>query len=1337
MKTIITAGPPPGQLRLLDRNLSQSLPSRHYWPLRLAARTFTLLTAALLLSAGAIRADLVLSMNPSDYNTETKQWPIADGSMTGDYFAAADWGPLNDLSKTLMPPAATGYSAIAFPVNGNMLGGPLAPSSITGSSARTIEAWVYTPTPAKGGCIFDISRQYGADNSNFGLCNFEWNAIQCNPDGNQDWGGTQDDRFGKWVFLAASYDGTTLRLYVNGAETSTKAFTYATEAGGSMTIGMMRYAFVGTAHSTDAADGWPAYHGCLGSIRVYDEARSASDIATAYGLGVNYGETASPEYKIVASAGSGGTISPSGDMWVGPGANQTFLIEPWSGYTIASVVTGSGGDVTGSLVDISYGGAKTYTFTGVAGDDTITATFTPGAHPATRYEAENPANTFDNCVTPVEFHPNCSGGACAGKGWDGAYGGFTVNVTAPEAGLYNMTVADGGYADRPTWVKVNGTDLPGNPFTPATRNGDNQGTFTCTVTLLAGDNTVTIFAPTWEWGPHWDYIDVENTPFEVIVPTPVSGNVSDAGGGIAGATVYFSTTPGAIGSSITATTVASPAGDYSKDLLPGTYYIAASAVGYLNSTDLGPITVAAEPVTGQNFMLATDPAYDPDLLFSVLSSAYSGGATWPTACPAGKQLNRIGGSPGTTVINGQNWEMNHYATADAFQFPGPNSDNSWGAIPVSGATIVAAVRPIYTTADTRGEVVDIMYDRLVLAVNPANGRIITARQANWYDSGGYTIPNGQITILSMVVQSDGTFKVYANGTQVMNVTDTASMAALDPTVPWGADYTRFINVGRNQPDGWPTFSGNIGDVYVYKVALDDTKRTTLESSLTDKYGTSPTYTINASAGSNGTINPSGAVSVPEGTDQTFRFVGDPGYVPDEVTIDSDPPVPVTSWSYTFTDVTAERSISVTFKPRPPVQKLIDLTVGSLSGSVTSWPNAGTLGGQFVSDGDKDTAAATVDADYGSLGKKAVVFNNSKLMLSTDASTADGSLIRAPSLITGNGTYTVFAEICSTSDLAFEQYYFAFAHNGDLGNCAAFGYGTAPAWGAVAHWDWPDMGWFNPEHDGGPSINAWHYVAITFNGTTEKVYLDGVEVNSENKTLDLWLNNPFTIGCRFYDNNGWGRDWPFNGALAALQVYDDALSAAQIAALSIGAAAPVASFDGGPTSGTVPPGLTVFFTNTSHKVASSDGNITNCLWNFGDSVITNSAPTDIVSHQYTGVTNYTVTLTVQDDNGLSSSVTNENMISVTARPPVAPPEMLSGKNGFYIDPATGHATVKFTAQDGVQYTLEYKDDLLATDPGWQPCCEPITTNGTPQIMLQDTNDTHNVTQRYYRIEANYP
>ena len=180
--------------------------------------------------------------------------------------------------------------------------------------------------------------------------------------------------------------------------------------------------------------------------------------------------------------------------------------------------------------------------------------------------------------------------------------------------------------------------------------------------------------------------------------------------------------------------------------------------------------------------------------------------------------------------------------------------------------------------------------------------------------------------------------------------------------------------------------------------------------------------------------------------------------------------------------------------------------------------------------------------------------------------------------------------------------------------------------------------------------------------------------------------------------------------------------------------PVASFTGGPTSGTVPPGLTVNFTNTSTV---GEAPINNCAWDFGDGQTSNTASVIDLSHAYTSIGTFTVILTVTDTNGLSGSVTNENMISVTPRPPVTPPEMLSGRSGFYLDPATGHATVKFTAQDGVQYTLEYKDDLLATDPGWQPCCEPITTNGTPQIMLQDTNDTHNVTQRYYRIEANYP
>ena len=74
----------------------------------------------------------------------------------------------------------------------------------------------------------------------------------------------------------------------------------------------------------------------------------------------------------------------------------------------------------------------------------------------------------------------------------------------------------------------------------------------------------------------------------------------------------------------------------------------------------------------------------------------------------------------------------------------------------------------------------------------------------------------------------------------------------------------------------------------------------------------PSYTITASAGANGSIDPSGAVKVYQGGSQTFDFLGNSGYVPDQVTIDGGTPEAAGA-SYTFTDVQAAHSISVTFK----------------------------------------------------------------------------------------------------------------------------------------------------------------------------------------------------------------------------------------------------------------------------------------------------------------------------------------------------------------------------------------------------------------------------------------
>ena len=73
--------------------------------------------------------------------------------------------------------------------------------------------------------------------------------------------------------------------------------------------------------------------------------------------------------SLTASAGSGGTISPSGTFFQTQGGSQTFTISPSSGYTTASV-----------LVDgTSVGAVSSYTFSNIAANHTISATFTAGA----------------------------------------------------------------------------------------------------------------------------------------------------------------------------------------------------------------------------------------------------------------------------------------------------------------------------------------------------------------------------------------------------------------------------------------------------------------------------------------------------------------------------------------------------------------------------------------------------------------------------------------------------------------------------------------------------------------------------------------------------------------------------------------------------------------------------------------------------------------------------------------------------------------------------------------------------------------------------------------------
>ena len=92
---------------------------------------------------------------------------------------------------------------------------------------------------------------------------------------------------------------------------------------------------------------------------------SRTSSSTIAGQVFTVAQSGATTYTIAASAGTGGTISPSGSVSVSHGASQAFSITPNAGYGITNVL------VDGS----SVGAVSSYTFSNVTAAHTISATF--------------------------------------------------------------------------------------------------------------------------------------------------------------------------------------------------------------------------------------------------------------------------------------------------------------------------------------------------------------------------------------------------------------------------------------------------------------------------------------------------------------------------------------------------------------------------------------------------------------------------------------------------------------------------------------------------------------------------------------------------------------------------------------------------------------------------------------------------------------------------------------------------------------------------------------------------------------------------------------------------
>ena len=188
------------------------------------------------------------------------------------------------------------------------------------------------------------------------------------------------------------------------------------------------------------------------------------------------------------------------------------------------------------------------------------------------------------------------------------------------------------------------------------------------------------------------------------------------------------------------------------------------------------------------------------------------------------------------------------------------------------------------------------------------------------------------------------------------------------------------------------------------------------------------HTITASVGANGTITPSGSVSVNNGSDQAFTITANSGYHIDTVTSDS---VAVSATSpYTFTNVTADHTISATFAVDAVSTPAPTSHSGGGGGCINCWvpPSTPTEGYKiFINQNASTTSNRIVTLNFNAktdIKKIAISMtgdfadasqDNYSPTQQWDLCSKFGGLIKNPTCL--NGKYTIYAKFYTASGIA--------------------------------------------------------------------------------------------------------------------------------------------------------------------------------------------------------------------------------------------------------------------------------------------------------------------------------
>jgi Lamin Tail Domain/CotH kinase protein/Bacterial Ig domain len=215
--------------------------------------------------------------------------------------------------------------------------------------------------------------------------------------------------------------------------------------------------------------------------------------------------------------------------------------------------------------------------------------------------------------------------------------------------------------------------------------------------------------------------------------------------------------------------------------------------------------------------------------------------------------------------------------------------------------------------------------------------------------------------------------------------------------------------------------------------------------------------------------------------------------------------------------------------------LVDLDATALpNGPLVTWTNTGSLAGNFTR--ETDTPSVTTVA-----GVNGVTLDGSNDWFVGPA---------APAAVTGNGSRSIFVWLYNGSASTEETVFAWGRRGGPTGSDMSFNHGNNASYGAVAHWDAPDMGWNGKQENG-----VWTCIAYSYDSASgvASVYTNGILSNSESVgTLATHATStggqplPFVVGCQ-NANNGVRDNNQFPGSftIAKIKVHDLPLTEEQI------------------------------------------------------------------------------------------------------------------------------------------------------------------------------------------------